>query len=395
MLPLRNIVKAPASTAVLVVLSMLICMSMFAGSVLVLGMNRGLKSLGERLGADIIAVPEDLAEKEGLESIILDGTPGYFYMDSEVLEKIRKIDGVEAVSEQYFLASLSEGCCSAAVQLIGFNEKTDFTVTPWVSESYSDKLDKFDVLVGANVVPESGNKLRFYDQQCNVCAKLAPTGTEFDNAVFASAETIKALMKCAENKGISLIADGDPDSVVSSVYIRVAKNADIENIRFAINKIEGVKAVKAKSMLTGVAESMNVVSAMVKAVVIAIWIFCMVVIAIGFALFVNGRKKEFAVLRVMGMSRMKIAKLVMCEALCINLFGGVLGALISVILLYSFKYLIVNGIGLPYFMPGFPVMLMIMILSVLVSAVLGGVTAFYSAYKIARVDTGIILREAG
>ena len=100
----------------------------FAGSMTVVSLQNGLKTLENRLGADIIVVPNTAKRKVDPKTMILDGTPGYFYMEREKMTLISHIEGVEKVSPQIFLASLSASCCSVPVQIIGFEPETDFII---------------------------------------------------------------------------------------------------------------------------------------------------------------------------------------------------------------------------------------------------------------------------
>lgn len=50
----------------------------FAGSMTVVSLQNGLGTLENRLGADIIVVPNTAKRKVDPKTMILDGTPGYF-----------------------------------------------------------------------------------------------------------------------------------------------------------------------------------------------------------------------------------------------------------------------------------------------------------------------------
>ena len=135
----RNVRRRPVRTAVLLVLTALLSLAVCGGTLLVSGLQKGLGSLEARLGADIMVVPYEARTKSNLESIVLQGNPGYFYMDNSRYEKIRGLDGIGQISAQFYLASASSGCCSIPVQIIGFDPETDFTVLPWLQRSYDGR----------------------------------------------------------------------------------------------------------------------------------------------------------------------------------------------------------------------------------------------------------------
>ena len=115
--------------------ALLLAAAVLAGSLIVGSLRTGLHSLEARLGADVMVVPYEATSKSSVESIVLQGNIGYFYMDQAAYSKIASREGIGQISAQFFLASASAGCCSVPVQIIGFDPETDFTVTPWIRKS--------------------------------------------------------------------------------------------------------------------------------------------------------------------------------------------------------------------------------------------------------------------
>lgn len=97
-LPWRNLSRRPLRTAALLVLTFFLSFVIFAGSMTVVSLQNGLETLENRLGADIIVVPNTAKRKVDPKTMILDGTPGYFYMEREKMVLISHIEGVEKVS---------------------------------------------------------------------------------------------------------------------------------------------------------------------------------------------------------------------------------------------------------------------------------------------------------
>lgn len=77
-LPWRNLSRRPLRTAALLVLTFFLSFVIFAGSMTVVSLQNGLETLENRLGADIIVVPNTAKRKVDPKTMILDGTPGYF-----------------------------------------------------------------------------------------------------------------------------------------------------------------------------------------------------------------------------------------------------------------------------------------------------------------------------
>ena len=388
----KNLIRRPARTGALLLLSMFLSFAVFGGTMTVLSLKRGLESLEARLGADVIAVPDKAKNK--LEDILLQGVPGYFYMDKENVEKIAATEGVEAVSPQYFLASVSAGCCSVPVQIIGFEPETDFSVQPWIKQSYGKELQNDEVLAGANINAEVGEHLRFYDQSVKVAAKLDKTGTELDNAVYTNAQTLQSLLGAAVDKGLVVLAKNDPDKLVSSVLIKVKDGYSAEDVASDISiNIRHVSAVNTKNMVSGIAQSLSGISDMTGLMIIAVWVLSLIVMAIAFSMMINERKREFAVLRVIGATRNRLAATVLGEAFFIGLVGGVLGVLLGALAVFPFSGLIEAKLGLPYLTPSVGAAASAALAAVLSAVIAGPLTSAASAVRVSKMDTGLILRE--
>ena len=145
-------------------------------------------------------------------------------------------------------------------------------------------------------------------------------------------------------------------------------------------------------MISGVSESLSGVSATISLLMVVVWILSAVILAIVFTMNINERKKEFAVLRVLGASRVKLAGLVFREAALYGFLGSLLGAGLTVLITALFTPAIENMIGLPFLLPPVPVMLIVGALTVVLTVAAGAVTAASSAVKISKIDTGLILR---
>ena len=172
-LPIKNLLRKPGRTAALLLLTALLAAAVFGGSLVIGSLRSGLDSLEARLGADIIVLPASAESKVSFKNILLQGTTGAFYMDASVLDQVRAAQGVEIAAPQTFLASLKADCCAVKVQIIGIDPETDFTVKPWIDESYSHELGDMEVVVGCNVTAGVGETLKIYDQRTHVVARLA------------------------------------------------------------------------------------------------------------------------------------------------------------------------------------------------------------------------------
>ncbi len=394
-LPVQNLMRRPGRTMALAAITALLALSVFGGSIVVMSLRQGLNSLESRLGADIIVVPSSAQSKVSFQNMLLQGTTGAFYMDADNLIRVREVEGVEIAAPQVFLASLKADCCSVKIQVIGFDPETDFFVRPWIGQSYSQELGELDVVTGCKVEANVGENIRIYDERCKVVGKLAPTGTGLDTAVYCGMDTMKILLKAAEAKGVWHKVTSDPDDdVISAIYVKVKDGYNIGEVN---SKIQGhtrkCSAVRTKSMLTDVSDSLAGISKTVTVLIAAIWALALVILLIAFAMIAGERKREFAVLRLLGSSRAMLIGLVLKESALCSLAGGALGVLLASLIVFPFTTLIETKLGLPYLRPGISSVTLLGLTSLAATVMIGAAASAWTSFRLSRIDPGTVLRE--
>lgn len=392
-LPIKNLLRRPGRTLALILLTALLAASVFGGSVVVGSLRSGLSSLEARLGADIIVMPAEAESKVSFKNMLLQGTTGAFYMDASVLEAVREAQGVEIAAPQTFLASLKADCCAVKVQIIGIDPDADFTVKPWIDESLSRELGDMEVAVGCNVTAGVGETLKIYDQHTHVVAKLAETGTGLDTAVYCNMETMKELLTAAEAKGVSHRITSGAD-VISAVYVKVKDGSDVAGVNNWLNgHIRKVTAVRARSMFTDVSDSLSGISRAAWALIGAVWALALVILLVAFAMMIHERRREFAVLRLLGMSRRGLRGVILMETALCGVAGALIGIVIAALGVFPFTMLIETKLGLPYLTPAAGTILKLAGGTILATLLVGLLAGIWAAARLSGTDPGTTLRE--
>lgn len=393
-LSIRNCIRRPGRSAALTLLSMFLCFMVLAGSLALGGLQNGVTSLESRLGADIMVVPYEASTKSDLSNMILQGNPGYFYMDRSVVDKLKSIEGVGEITEQFFLASASSSCCSYKVQLIGFDPDTDFAITPWVKLTYKDDLEYMEVFVGNKLNAFAGDLLQFYGTTVRVAARLDETGTYMDTAIYANEDTIKTLISSAKESQIYDFGDVNPDSIVSCVLINVADGYSTEDVMNDINiHVRKVEAVQTQSMISDVSGKLEGVSGIAGGLITVIWILVFVIMVLAFAMMANERRKEFAVLRVIGSSRARLTAILIKESLVVSAFGGTTGAAAAVLAATMIGGFIEDTLSLPFLLPDIGALLVTALASIAATVLAAAAATAVSVMRISRGETALMLRD--
>lgn len=391
----KNIRRKPFRAAAMSVLVMFLSMVLFGGAFVVISLQNGILGYQARLGADIIVVPSSASGHGTVDDILLQGITGNYYISKKELDKINKIEGIEVLTKQFFLTSAKAGCCSARVQIIGFDPETDFSILSWINESYSGVISDGDIVIGADINLPADGKIKFYGNDYHVAAQLSKTGTGLDNAVYTNMNTIQKMAESAANiLETENLKNVNINQSASAVLIKVKDGYDINAVKDDINiHITKVEAVSSQSMVSAISEGLSGVSDMIGFLIGAVWLLAVIILMIVFMMLSNERKKEFAILRVMGASQKMLFSVMGAEAACISFFGGVSGLLIAVLMSFSLSDFMKEALGLPFLMPSLSVTVLLCVGALVLSVLAGVLTALISAFRITKNETGLLLRE--
>ncbi len=389
---LNNLKRKPFRTVSLILLVSIFACVLFGGTVLSKSLENGMNNLSQRMGADILAVP--YGYEADIQSALLRGEPSTFYFDAGTTEKIARVEGVGDVSPQLYIATLSAGCCAYPLQLIGFEPKTDFVIQPWMSSSLQSPLADGEIVIGSSINAEVGQKLKFFDQNFLIAARLEKTGMGFDTSVFMNLSTAKQVARESERLKAHPVAENA--DLISSVMVKIKDGYDVKgvanNILQAYAK-EGMHVVTAKNMLSDISGSLRGLTTYIYILAGVLWVLAVGVLLIVFSVTVNGRKREFGIFRVLGAPRSKLVKLILCESSLLSVFGAVAGMIAAALIVFPFSTYISSLLGLPYLQPSYGSMFIAAALSFLISFAVGPLASAYSAIKIGRSEIYTALRE--
>ena len=389
----KNCIRRPKRSILLMLMSMVLCFSILAGTLVNMGLNNGLKSLETRLGADIMIIPDSAVAKKSFDNIILQGAPGYFYMDKDIVNKVKEIEGVKDTTFQIYLATLGASCCSVKVQLIGIDAESDYVVKPWIYEGNNVDLKEMEVLVGNQINAFPGEKLTFYGVDVSVVGRLDETGTYMDSSIYADNQTIKNLISAAERNKTFKFDYLDPNNLVSCILINTDEEVNKEQVMANINdNIKGVKAVKTQSIIADISKKISSMATLTKFMIISVWILLLIIMFMGFSMIIKERKKELAVLRMMGATRSKIFFVIFNESLLISIIGSAIGAVLGIVVSTMGSSVIEKSLNFPFLLPGYRKLTLLLVSNIFISITTASLAAGIRAYMVTRSDTGLIIK---
>ena len=77
-LAMRNCRQNGTRSVTLAVIAAILALVIFGGSELLLGLQGGLVRFQQRLGADVVVLPQEAAQTGALEGVLVQGVPAHF-----------------------------------------------------------------------------------------------------------------------------------------------------------------------------------------------------------------------------------------------------------------------------------------------------------------------------
>ena len=388
---IRNIRKRPYRSFCLMLAAVIGSYALFVGLALKASLNNGIGRMQERMGADLMIVPESSEIKA--RNILLTGEPEFFYMDVSVAKAVADIEGVECATSQFYFTSLSSDCCSTRVQLIAFDPDTDFVINPWIDERVTSDVAGGSVIIGSEVTPLSNGKVKFYGSEYTVAGKLGETATGLDHSVFMTRDTMHEILNDARDKGYQFLNPEDDSSWVSTVLIRVTGDADIAEVEKEIYKnAEGIKFIETDKLISDVTVKLGSVENIINVTLTVLLVFSFLTMILFFSVIFHERKKEFAVLRILGTSSSRICLFSLAEGITIGAAGGIAGLVLGILTVFPFNHYIENALDVPYLMPSVLAVILYGLTGVLVTTIFGSVSSFLSTLSLAHAETYYTMR---
>jgi len=337
---LKNLKRKTFRSGVLVfAIALLVSLLIFAISFTV-SVASSLKKSSDRLGADLVVIP--IGARTFAEEYLLESKNTSFYMPISIIEKVKKIEGIEKLTYQTYLSSIAGLCCDVPpTRIVAFDQKTDFIINPWLQKSLGRPLEVGEAIAGATTSENLGLGLldveaTIFENRFKIVGVLEETGTGLDNALFMTEENLKNIIA----SGKSPLKKGE----ISIIFTKLKKGYDPSYVGKVLEGEIPEVDVMARSDMG--AKFINTLADINKIFLLTTVLASVLTTFLVWAIFsaiANERSKEIGIMRALGARENHIVKLYLLEVLVLGLFGSIIGVLagtyLSFLLADSFSLL--------------------------------------------------------
>jgi len=389
----KNISGNSLRSWVVVLCALVVAAFALFATLLLRGAATSLELAADRLGADIVVVPQG-AQTE-MEGALLMGVPAHFWMPEENVDRLAAIPGVEAVSPQIYLATLKgASCCSVSEMfMIAYDPLTDFTVRPWLEKRLPAGLGLGEIIAGDYISATEGDDgILVYGELVKLKGNLEPTGTGLDQSLFFTLETARQIARTSFSLAKEPLII--PPDQVSAVLLKTKPGMDTQQIALDIyGTVPGVYPIQSANLFQSSRTQLQSLLSTVVIIMALIWPLAIVLIGMVYLMAANERRRELGVLRALGATSRFVAEQLLVEASLLAFCGASVGVFLAALAIYLFRRLIVVSLGVPFLLPS-PGSLAVQIgIGLLLAMFSVFLAALLPAIKISRQDPAIAMRE--
>ena len=275
--------------------------------------------------------------------------------------------------------------------------------------------DYFDVVIGADVAKQlqykvgspvivahgvtSGIALQEHaDKPFHVVGIMKPTGTPLDRALYISLEAMEAIhldwqtgsapSQDKEIKSENISAEMVKPKTITSFFLRTKNRVEILRLQRWINdyKDEPLLAVIPGAVLAEMWSSLAMVEKILKAISFMVMLVGLISMLIALMTSLNERRREMAILRVLGASLKTILGLIVFETFLLSSLAIVIACTVKIVLEWMWGPWVQSNYGLYLQAPLFSLNEVMYLLIMLVSSLLISLIPAFSAMRSALKD---------
>lgn len=337
---LRNLKRKPFRTAILILsLGLLVSVLVFGAS-FIISVSSTVNKAADRLGADLLVVP--VGARDIAQEVLLETKVATFYMNKGIIDRVREIEGVEAVTYHTYLSSILGVCCDVPeAKIVAFDQDTDFILSPWLQKNLGRRLEKSEAIIGwaaeDNLMLLEVDSSVLFNLKFDFVGVLEKTGTGLDDAIFVSDENIPDMARAAK-----LYAG---ENEVSVIFVKLKPGYTSEDVGDEVeNQIVDADVINRADIGDKIIGILADINRLFLIIVILTSLISTFLAWSVFSAIANERFKEIGIMRAIGAKCSHVLRMFIAEVIVVAILGSIIGIIggtyMSITLTKTFSLLI-------------------------------------------------------
>jgi putative ABC transport system permease protein len=361
------------------------------------------------MGADLVVVPQGALVN--ITASLLTVQPTGETLPADLGERLVATPGVARVAPQRIVPVVVDG---RSANLIAFDPVRDFSVLPWLGLHRNGPFDNDGIIAGSRAAGQPAREAVVCGKPMRVYGRLEKTGVgPFDDAWFVGFAGLADIAAfCRTNRsgatGQTAAAAAAPEHAggqaclpdlrldrVSAFLLQLAPGTKIDEVRFALGRLPGVRIVEGNTVLTVSRQGLSTLL-----LGIAVFSFfqlatLQIAVSLIFSAMVQERWREIGLLRAVGAKPNHVMAMILGEAAIVTGLGGLAGLVFGAALLLVFARSLgfyFGLLGVPFAWPPIAVLEGGALAALAFSALLGLAGALLPAWRVRRLTPHALIR---
>jgi putative ABC transport system permease protein len=266
-------------------------------------------------------------------------------------------------------------------------------VTPWLKRSIGRGLETGEVFGGSYIFVPPGDKgITLYGTTVTLKGNLEATGTGLDQTLFMTLDTARMLAEKSLSAAVEPLKI--PNDEISTVMVKLQPGANRHRVTLdMLKQLTGVTPIESPNLFGIYRQQMDGLMWGFLAIMIMVWIIAVILIGMVFSMAANERRREIAVIRAIGGTRLFAIRSIVAEAAVLALIAGLLGIILSAWLMYLFKDMLAGSLRMPFLFPSFSSLAWLALGGIAITLVTVTLAAFFPALRTTGREPAIAMRE--
>jgi len=392
----RNLWRKPLRSSLLMASAAITAAILFLSYFFISSMDRSLTASESRFGADVMVVPKNY--QAVASQMMISGEVSPFYMPASVMDKLKQIPEIEAMSPQLYLETYSGVCCQVQgdFPVVAFDPETDFTLQGFMSAD-GKEMGRDSIVLGSEAGGKNAilhlqyksyeERVDLFGQTFEVARVLFPTGSGADNTIFMTMDAARDLRN-RENNELKY-----PKDSISVVLVNT-KPGDDEFVRRQIERlVPEVSAVTGNNLRETINKQLFPMRLLSYSMIVIVLLMATLQAMTLFSALVNERMREIGMFRALGAGKWSVYRLLFGEAVLASVFGAVVGVFVVATTLHDNQGVLTKAFRLPLVFPDLISTIGLAAAAVLLTALIGVLAAAVPIAGILRHNPYDAIRE--